>query len=114
MAAAIWLQKDMRSPSGVEARRRGGVHGGKAPPWPEMSISGLTRGRLVGDDDVAKHFITPALPDVAARPSGGLFRFWALSLQRLSANHFAPSRIPHRGLSPVKRRDGNTRAANLG
>src|SRR5215217_4952593 len=39
----------------------------------------------------------------AARPSGGLFRFWALGLQRLSANHFAPSRIPHRGHSAVKR-----------
>jgi len=36
-------------------------------------------------------------------PLGGLFRFWALSLQRLSANHFALSGIPHRGRSAVKR-----------
>jgi hypothetical protein len=40
-----------------------------------MSISGLTRGQVVGDDDVAKQIISPALPDVAARPFGGLFRF---------------------------------------
>ena len=46
---------------------------------------------------------SPALPDVAARPSGGLFRFWAQALQRLSANHFAPSGTPHRGHSAVKR-----------
>src|SRR3954453_16257698 len=45
---------------------------------------------------------SPALPDGAARPSGGLFRFWAQALQRLGANHFAPSGIPHRGLSAVK------------
>src|SRR3954454_13422797 len=102
MAAAIWSQKDMRSPSGGEARPRGGTQVGKAPPSPEMTISGLTRGRLVGDDDDANLSSSPALPDVAARPSGGLFRFWALRLQRLSANHFAPSGIPHRGRSAVK------------
>src|SRR3954452_12262336 len=102
MAAAIWSQKDMRSPSGGEARPRGGTQVGKAPPSPEMTISGLTRGRLVGDDDDANLSSSPALPDVAARPSGGLFRFWALRLQRLSANHFAPPGIPHRSRSAVK------------
>jgi hypothetical protein len=53
IAAAIWSQKDMRSPSGGEARRRGGTQVGKAPPSPEMTISGLTRGRLVGEDQIA-------------------------------------------------------------
>src|SRR5215218_9479898 len=93
----------MRSPSGGEARHRGGTQVGKAPPSPEMTISGLTRGWLVGEDDVAKHFSFPGFTGRAARPSGGLFRFWALRLQRLSANHFAPSGIPHRSLSAVKR-----------
>jgi hypothetical protein len=51
------------------------THIGKALPLPEMSISSLTRGQHVGDDDVVTQFIIPALPDVAARPSGGLFRF---------------------------------------
>src|SRR3954447_7576032 len=77
MAAAIWSQKDMRSPSGGKARHRGGTQIGKAPPWPEMSIPGLTRGWLVGEDQIARSDLPPALPDVAARPSGGLFRFWA-------------------------------------
>jgi hypothetical protein len=48
------LQKDMRSPSGGKARLRGGTQVGKAPPSPEMTISGLTRGRLVGEDQIAK------------------------------------------------------------
>src|SRR3954447_21338376 len=102
MAAAIWSQKDMRSPSGGEARHRGGTQVGKAPPSPEMTISGLTESGLSGKI-MTPIRSTPARPDVAARPSGGLFRFWAQALQRLSANHFAPSRIPHRGHSAVKR-----------
>src|SRR3954449_739448 len=68
MAEAIWSQKDMRSPSGGEARHRGGTHIGKAPPSPEMTISGLTRGRFVGDDDVAKQIIFPGFAGRAARP----------------------------------------------
>jgi hypothetical protein len=48
MAAAIWSQKDMRSPSGGVARHRGGTHIGKAPPSPEMTISGLTESGLSG------------------------------------------------------------------
>jgi hypothetical protein len=51
---------------------------GKAPPSPEMMISGLTRGRLVGDDDVAKQTSIPGFAGRAARPFGGLFRFWAV------------------------------------
>src|SRR5215212_1370221 len=53
MAAAIWSQKDMRSPSGGKARRRGGTHIGKAPPSPEMIIPGLTRGQVFGEDQDA-------------------------------------------------------------
>src|SRR4051794_28446181 len=63
----------MRSPSGVDARRRGGTQIGKAPPSPEMTTSGLTRGWLVGDDDDANQFITPALPDVRPAPQAGCF-----------------------------------------
>jgi hypothetical protein len=82
---------------------------GKAPPSPEMTLSGLTRGQFVGEYLSAKKDSSPALPDVAARPSGGLFRFWAQALQRLSANHFAPSAIPHRSNSAVKHRGGTVR-----
>src|SRR3954453_23337624 len=93
----------MRSPSGGGARRRGGTQVGKAPPSPKTTIFGLTGGQVFGEDQIARYDHSPALPDVAARPSGGLFRFWAQALQRLSANHFAPSGIPHLGLSAVKR-----------
>src|SRR4051812_30438862 len=91
----------MRSPSGGKARHRGGTQVGKAPPTPEMSLSGLTKSGLSG------RIRTPILIPRFCRtlrpaPLGGLFRFWALHLQRLSANHFAPSGIPHRGLSAVK------------
>src|SRR3954449_13493645 len=88
----------MRSPSGGEARHRGGTHIGKAPPSPEMTISGLTRGRLVGDDDVAKQIIFPGFAGRAARPSGGLFRFWAVIL--LNPNQRG---IPHPLRREVKR-----------
>src|SRR4051812_27802065 len=46
------------------------------------------------------HF--PGFAGRAARPSGGLFRFWAQALQSLSANHFTPLDIPHRGIGVVK------------
>jgi hypothetical protein len=61
------------APSGGKARLRGGTQVGKAPPSPEMTISGLTRGRLVGEDDDANQFITPALPDVRPAPQAGCF-----------------------------------------
>src|SRR3954451_22727823 len=63
----------MRLPSGGKARRRGVTQGGKAPPSPEMTISGLTRGRLVGENDVAKQSYSPALPDVRPAPQAGCF-----------------------------------------
>src|SRR5829696_7270760 len=103
MAAAIWSEKDMRSPSGGKARHRGGTQVGKAPPSPEMTISGLTRGRLVGDDDDANHSSIPGFAGRAARPFRRAVSFLGSCLQRLSANHFAPSRIPHRGHGAVKR-----------
>src|SRR3954447_13455882 len=106
IAAAIWSQKDMGSPSGGKARHRGGTQVGKAPPSPEMGISGLTESGLSGRIR-SPNLISPRLcRTLRPAPSGGLFRFWAPALQRLSrlsANHFAPPRIPHRGLSPVKR-----------
>ena len=102
IAAAIWSQKDMRSPSGGKARRRGGTQVGKAPPSPEMTISGLTESGLSG------RISPPRLisPGSAGRCGPSLRRavsFLGSCLQRLSANHFAPSGIPHRGSSGVKR-----------
>jgi hypothetical protein len=81
----------MGSPSGGEARRRGGAHAGKAPPWPEMTISSLTRGQVFGEDLNRDEQIIPRLCRRAARPSGGLFRFWAVIL-RISRQleHSAP------------------------
>src|SRR4051812_47992208 len=73
MAAAIWLQKDMRSPSGGEARHRGGTQVGKAPPSPEMTISGLTESGLSGRIILPKLIHSPALPDVRPAPQAGCF-----------------------------------------
>src|SRR3569833_788257 len=67
MAAAIWSEKDMGSPSGGKARHRGGTQVGKAPPSPEMTISGLTKSGLSGRIRTPI-LLPPALPDVAARP----------------------------------------------
>jgi hypothetical protein len=74
MAAAIWSQKDMRSPSGGEARHRGGTHIGKAAPSPEMLISGLTESGMSGKIR-SPNLMFPGFAGRAARPSGGLFRF---------------------------------------
>src|SRR5215203_2971917 len=47
----------MRLPSGGRARCRDVTHDGKAPPSPEMTISGLTRGQVFGEDHVAKPIV---------------------------------------------------------
>ncbi len=59
-------------PSGSETRRRGVAHAvrtadwrwhqspGKALPLPEMTISGLTRDRVFGEDQLAKARHSPA------------------------------------------------------
>src|SRR4051794_38563888 len=91
----------MRSPSGGEARHRGGTHVGKAPPLPEMTISGLTESGLSGMIKSPK-VINPGFAGVAARPFRRAVSFLGSCLQRLSANHFAPPRIPHRGRGAVK------------
>jgi len=87
----------MRSPSGGEARHRGGTQVGKAPPSPEMTISGLTKGQLVGDDDVAKHFIIPRLcRTLRPAPQAGCF------VSRLSAsNDSAQIALRHRAFRTV-------------
>src|SRR3954454_25102000 len=76
---------------------------GKAPASPEMSISGLTRGQLVGEYDDANQSIFPGFAGRCGPPLRRAVSFLGLCLQRLSANHFAPSRIPHLGYSTVKR-----------
>src|SRR5215207_547620 len=63
----------MRSPSGGEARHRGGTHIGKAPPLPEMTISGLTESGLSGRIISPRLIHSPALPDVRPAPQAGCF-----------------------------------------
>src|SRR3954451_20800233 len=63
----------MRSPSGGEARHRGGTQLGKAPPSPEMTISGLTESGLSGRIILPKLIHSPALPDVRPAPQAGCF-----------------------------------------
>src|SRR4051812_42205847 len=89
MAAAIWSQKDMRSPSGGGARHRGGTQVGKAPPWPEMTISGLTRGQVFGEDRIAEISTSPALPDVRPAPQAGCFvsRLYASCESQITLRH---------------------------
>src|SRR4051795_8917164 len=101
MAAAIWSQKDMRSPSGGKARHRGGTQAGKAPPSPEMSISGLTESGLSGKIMTPIADFSPALPDVRPAPQAGCFVSKLQVLLRV-ANRFAPPTIRHRGFSAVK------------
>ena len=67
-------------PLRAKARCRGGTQGGKAPPSPKTTISGLTRGQVFGEDQVGKQDL-PGSAGRAARPSGGLFRFLAQRLQ---------------------------------
>ena len=55
------------------------MHVGKAPPSPEMSISSLTRGRLVREDDDA-NLQLPRFAGHEVRPLGGLSCFWAVIL----------------------------------
>src|SRR3954454_23074148 len=64
----------MRSPSGGGARRRGGTQVGKAPPWPEMTTSGLTRGQVFGEDQIAKSNDLPRpCRTVRPAPQAGCF-----------------------------------------
>src|SRR4051812_16575470 len=63
----------MRSPSGGGARHRGGTHIGKAPPSPEMSISGLTESGLSGRMMTPINSSSPVLPDVRPAPQAGCF-----------------------------------------
>src|SRR4051794_3292330 len=71
-------------------------------PW-EMTLSGLTESGLSGKVRSPNLLLSPALPDGAARPLRRAVSFLGSRLQRLSANHFAPSGIAHRGRSAVKR-----------
>src|SRR5829696_7538913 len=65
------------SPSRLKARLKGAVrHSGMAPPLRKTSVSRLTRRQVFGEDQIAKSRSIPGLAGRAARPSGGLFRFW--------------------------------------
>jgi hypothetical protein len=46
---------------------------GKAPPSPEMTISGLTRGRLVGEDQIAKRDLPRLCRTLRPAPQAGCF-----------------------------------------
>ena len=78
-------------PFGLEARCRDVTHGGKAPPSPEMTISGLTRGQVFGRMIVAKQIIFPALPDVRPAPQAGCFvsRLYASCESQVVCDSFA-------------------------
>jgi len=58
-----------------EAARLGLLTVEELRPRRKWSIFGLTRGQVFGEEQIARLDHSPALPDVAARPSGGLFRF---------------------------------------
>src|SRR3954452_16054892 len=92
MAAAVWLQKDMRSPSGGEARCRGVTHVRQSSTVAGTAVSRLTRGQVFGEDQSAKTLISPALPDVRPAPQAGCFvsRLQVL----LSRRHPATARHP--------------------
>src|SRR3954447_4396663 len=78
----------MRSPSGGEARRRGGTQVGKAPPSPKTTISGLTRGQVFGEDQNRQ---VPDLPGSAGRCGPPLRRAVSFLGSRLLANHLEHS-----------------------
>src|SRR3954454_23081373 len=99
----------MRSPSGGEARHRGGTHIGKAPPSPEMLIFGLTRGRLVGENDVGKQSSSPALPDVRPAPQAGCF----VSRLKLSKDS-AQIALRHRAFGTVAAAPSSTMPLDTG
>ena len=63
----------MHSPSGGEARHRGGTHIGKAPPSPEMTISGLTLKRLVGKIGVLSSDLSRLCRTLRPAPQAGCF-----------------------------------------
>ena len=69
---------------------------GKAPPSPEMTISGLTRGQVFGEDDDANQSPSPALPDVRPAPQAGCF----VSRLKLSKDS-AQSDLRHRAFRTV-------------
>jgi hypothetical protein len=60
-----------------------------------MTISGLTRGRLVGENDVAKQSSSPALPDVQPAPQAGCF------VSRLSISCESQIALRHRAFGTV-------------
>src|SRR5215212_3621169 len=86
----------MRSPSGGEAHRRGGTQVGKAPPLPEMTISGLTESGLSGRMMSPNFSSSPALPDVRPAPQAGCF----VSRLKLS-NDSAQIALRHRAFGTV-------------
>src|SRR3954451_751247 len=74
MAAVIWSQKDMRSPSCGGARRRGGTQVGKAPPSPKTTIFGLTEGQVFGEDLSCQDQMLPRLcRTLRPAPQAGCF-----------------------------------------
>src|SRR3954464_10707400 len=74
---------------------------GKAPPSPEMTLSGLTESGLSGKI-ISPKIDFPRLCRTCGPPLRRAVSFLGSCLQRLSANHFAPSGIRHRSHSAVK------------
>ena len=86
----------MRSPSGGEARRRGGTQVGKAPPSPETTIFGLTRGQISGRIRIAT---TLTFPGSAGRCGPPLRR--AVSFLGSASKNSAQITLRHRAFRTV-------------
>ncbi len=88
----------------------GGTQVGKAPPSPEMTNSGLTRGQVVGDNQIAKSRIIPRLcRTLRPAPQAGCFvsRLDVSSESQITLRHRAfrtvaivPSSMPSKCLQP--------------
>src|SRR5215217_86309 len=68
---------------------------GRASPLPKARTFSLTRGQLVGENDVAKQSYSPALPDVRPAPQAGCF------VSRLSASSESQITLRHRAFRTV-------------
>src|SRR5215213_9402872 len=114
MAAAIWSQKDMRSPSGGKARHRGGTQVGKAPPLPEMTISGLTESGLSGKI-ISPKIDIPRLCRTCGPPLRRAVSFLGFRFSKDSAQIALRHRAFGTGRQPlsIKMRDGTATAEAL-
>src|SRR5215207_3457210 len=113
----------MRSPSGGEARRRGGTQVGKAPPSPEMTISSLTRGQVFGEDQIARLDRPRLCRTLRPAPQAGCFvsRLYVSSKSQIALRHrafgtvaVAPSSASAKEPLPTSQFPGMSHSAQMG